>query len=291
MATAHPTAHCTSVFVRLSRLISVVVVAVASTAAFGEAPARVVSMNVCTDQLAMLLAADGQLYSLSPLATDPRISGMAEEAKAYHINSARAEEVYLMQPDLVLAGEYTARAAVDMLERLGVPVVRLKSVQSLTDIPLRLAEIGRALGQDEKAARLAARFEADLAALQPAEGVGRPRVIHYGANGYTLGKNTLTDDMISAAGFTNIASEMGVVYGAALPLELLAMSAPDLVITSALYAGSSRAESVAQHPVVAAVAAPSQPTQLASRDWGCGTPLVLRAIRELAQKREASTGQ
>ena len=291
MVTAHPTAHCTSAFVRLSKLISVAVLALAGTAAFGEAPARVVSMNVCTDQLAMLLAADGQLLSLSPLAIDPRISGMAEEAKAYHINSARAEEVYLMQPDLVLAGQYTARAAVDMLERLGVPVVRLKAVQSLADIPLRLAEIGEALGQSDKAAQLTARFEADLAALQPAEGVARPRVIHYGANGYTLGKNTLTDDMIAAAGFTNIASEMGVMYGAAMPLELLAMSAPDLVITSKLYAGASRAEAVAQHPVVAAVAAPAQPTQLTSRDWGCGTPLVLRAIKELAQKREALTDQ
>jgi len=101
----------------------------------------------------------------------------------------------------------------------------------------------------------------------------------------------LTDDMIAAAGFTNIASEMGVMYGAAMPLELLAMSAPDLVITSKLYAGASRAEAVAQHPVVAAVAAPAQPTQLTSRDWGCGTPLVLRAIKELAQKREALTDQ
>ena len=38
--------------------------------AFADAPARVVSMNLCTDQLAMMLAAPGQLVSVSHLATE-----------------------------------------------------------------------------------------------------------------------------------------------------------------------------------------------------------------------------
>mgnify|MGYP006999250795 CR=1 FL=1 len=45
-------------------------------------PARVVSMNLCTDQLAMALAAPGQLISVSYIARDPRASAMAEEALA-----------------------------------------------------------------------------------------------------------------------------------------------------------------------------------------------------------------
>ena len=49
----------------------------AAPAAAQEAPARVVSMNLCTDQLAMLLAAPGQLLSVSKLARDPMSSAMA----------------------------------------------------------------------------------------------------------------------------------------------------------------------------------------------------------------------
>jgi iron complex transport system substrate-binding protein len=276
--------------VRLSKLISVAVLAlVAGAAAFAEAPKRVVSMNVCTDQLAMLLASEGQLQSLSPLATDPRISGMANAARTYHINSARAEEVYLMQPDLVLAGTYTARASVDMLERLGLKVIRFAPVNSLADVPVRLTEMGAALGREARAAELVAEFKDGLAALEPAADIQRPRAIQYGANGYTQGENTLSDEMIEAAGFINIASEKGISFGANMPLEVLAMSAPDLVITSKLYPGTSRAEGTAQHPVVAAVAGPHAPVQLTSRDWICGTPFVLRAIKELAQHREAFT--
>jgi hypothetical protein len=46
-----------------------------------SAPERVVSINLCTDQPPMMFAAPGQLVSASHLATDPRSSAMAEEAR------------------------------------------------------------------------------------------------------------------------------------------------------------------------------------------------------------------
>ena len=46
------------------------------------APRRVVSINLCTDQLAMMLAAPGQLVSVSQLAGDPHSSAMAEAGEA-----------------------------------------------------------------------------------------------------------------------------------------------------------------------------------------------------------------
>jgi iron complex transport system substrate-binding protein len=79
-------------------------------------------MNVCTDQLAMLIAGEGQLHSVSALASDPRTSAMAGEARAFPANHALAEEIFLMQPDLVLAGTFSARATVGLLRRLGFRV-------------------------------------------------------------------------------------------------------------------------------------------------------------------------
>ena len=86
---------------------------VGASAAFADAPARVVSMNLCTDQLAMLLAAPGQLISVSHLASDPMASTMVAEAQAYPVNRGGAEQILLMEPDLVLAGSYTSLASVE----------------------------------------------------------------------------------------------------------------------------------------------------------------------------------
>ena len=88
-------------------------------------PARVVSINLCTDQLAMMLADPGQLVAVSHLARDPRSSTMVAQAMAYPITYGRAEEVFLKAPDLVLAGTYTTQATVDLLQGLGVEVALL----------------------------------------------------------------------------------------------------------------------------------------------------------------------
>ena len=80
-----------------------------ASGAAAERPQRVVSMNLCTDQLAMLLAAPGQLISVSYLAQDARSSAMAEAAQGFEMNHGLAEEIAFLRPDLVLAGRYTTR--------------------------------------------------------------------------------------------------------------------------------------------------------------------------------------
>ena len=60
-------------------------------AAAQDAPKRVVSMNLCTDQLAMLVADEGQLVSVSHLAIDPHMSAMIAQAAEYEINRGLAE--------------------------------------------------------------------------------------------------------------------------------------------------------------------------------------------------------
>ncbi len=273
------------------KLITFAALVCTGAAAFAEAPRKVVSMNVCTDQMAMMIAAEGQLHSVSTLAFDPRSSAMSDEAQGFVQNAGRAEEVYLMEPDLVLAGSFSARAAVDMLERLGVRVIRFEPAYSLADVSERLRQMGRALGREARAEELVKEFEAGLAALRAAAPEKRPRAIQYVANGFTQGDNTLSDEMIEAAGFANVAAELGIALGARMPLELLAMSAPDLVITSQPYPGASRSEEIPLHPVVAAVTVRQAPVIMSSRDWLCGTPYVLRAISDLAQNRETMGNQ
>src|SRR5262244_750805 len=73
------------------RIVAVLAL-VASLAAGGRAPAqeapaqppsRVVSFNICTDQLVVALADPGQIAGLSPYATDPTLSAVADQARAF----------------------------------------------------------------------------------------------------------------------------------------------------------------------------------------------------------------
>ena len=254
-----------------------------------EAPKRVVSVNLCTDQLAMLVAGPAQLYSVSELAFDPRGSAMAEQAKTYVPNGGFAEEIYLMQPDLVIAGSFSTPATTAMLRRLGVPVVVFDYASSLSDIRDRLVQMGDVLGQTERAQMIVADFDVQLAAFQ-AEATTNPRAALYQANGYTSGDSTLAGQILIAAGFENIATEAGFPYGGFLPLEVLAMSQPDAIITSNPDAARSRAEEILSHPVVEALRETTGTGWFSDRDWVCGTPFVLNAIAETAKLRRELEG-
>ena len=139
---------------RASKALGAVLALWAGAAAAGP-PERVVSINLCTDQLQCLLAEPGQLVSISRISHDPNVSVMLEEARKYPINHGQAEEVFRLTPDLVLAGQFTSSYTVGLLRRLGVEVAQLPLVTSLDEIPDAIREVGGLLGRDSEAETLA----------------------------------------------------------------------------------------------------------------------------------------
>lgn len=250
-------------------------------------PQRVVSMNLCTDQLALLLAAPGQLVSVSYLAHDPNNTRMAEAARALPANYGLAENIVTLRPDLVLAGRYSATATVAMLQRLGVPVVVFEVENSLDDVAHALRRMGEVLGRQAEAEALIARFDADRAALGArVAGRGAARAGLWYAGGYTGGRNGLSGAILAAAGLDTIADELGLPWGGRIALEQLLLSAPDHLVTGRRYAGHSEAQALLDHPALRALSAHG--TTMADRDWVCGTPHVLAAVAELIAAREGA---
>ena len=243
-------------------------------AAAASGPARVVSLNLCTDQLAMLIAAPGQLQSVSWLAADPAVSLMPDQARATGLNHGSAEEVFLQAPDLVLAGTWSTGPTTQMLRRLNLRVETLPPTQSIADLRAAITRMGALLGQPERAARVLADFDAALAAVPR----GAPRrATTYGANGYTTGPDTLSGDIMRRAGLVLLAE----ANGGPLALEQLVMAAPDLIVTGSRYPTPSRAESVLDHPAFAAI--PAARVSVPDRDWICGLPAIVHTAERLAQ--------
>ena len=282
-----------SVFARVSEGLAPVL-ALALWAGVGSAqtapPARVVSMNLCTDQLALMLAAPGQLISVSYLAHDGAVAPLREAARALAANRGLAEEIYLLDPDLVLAGRYSTVATVAMLNRLGVPVIRFEPEASLDDGVGALAHMGSALGREAEAQALIAGFRADRARLaaflrDARAGTEGPRAVLYSARGWTGGSQTLSGDILRAAGLRNLADELGFVWGGMLGLEALLMADPDrLILGSDTQAGWSEARALLRHPALRQSRAYRAGVATNDRDWVCGTPHVLAAIARLIEE-------
>ncbi len=282
---------------RLSRLAALgaalaLWVGVAVPAAWADAPARVVSINLCTDQIAMMLAAPGQLVSVSYLARDPRSSAMALEALAYPVNRSGAEEIYLMKPDLVLGGTWSTPATVSMLRRLGIRVETLPPADSFAETAEQIRAVGRLMGREAEGEALAGAFEARLASFPlTGEDAARPRLALYAANGITSGAGSLSDEIIRRAGFANVADEVELPANGQLSLERLVLAAPDVIVTSQVFPGRSEAEAILDHPALRALEARVAGTATTDADWVCGLPQTLDAVEAMIRLRESLGGR
>lgn len=257
------------------------------SASAAEPPRRVVSMNVCTDQLAMLIAAEGQLHAVSYLAGDPTASVLTEDAGRYRVNHGLAEEVFLMRPDLVLAGTFSTRATVGLLRRLGVRVEEFAPESSFDDVRANLERMGDILGRAERAAELIAELDRGLAELRADAGPERTVALYY-ANSYTSGAGTLADAVVRAAGLRNIADGLGLTGTVRLPLELLVLAGPDLIAGGDRRSAPALADQNFAHPAYTALAARVQAVELPSRYTVCGAPFTLDAARLLHEAARAS---
>ena len=264
------------VFVQLFKQI-LINVALLLWATFSYAASqKIVSLNLCTDQLLLLLADPIQIASLSKIADDPNVSFLAEKSAGFKKNRGDAEEIFVNNPDLVVAGVYTEKATVQILQSLGVRVEIFPIEQNFDDIVKNIRKMGLLIGHSDRAKRMIDDFNFRLEELR--SGISeRPRAAIYSANGYTTGTDTLSGQILKTAGFRNITEEVGMSFGGTLPLETLVMLKPDLVITGKAYPGHSRSEEILKHPALRPFKAITQ----TDAKWVCGTPAVLDAVEEL----------
>lgn len=264
----------------LAAAMPLVILPVEATLA-DEAPQRVVSMNVCTDQLAMLVADKGQLISVTSLASDPKVSALASEAKSYGVNHGLAEEIFLMKPGLVLAGTYTTRATVAMLQRLGFRVEQFAPATSFDEVRAHLRRMGRLLGHEERAEALISAMDRSLSeTIKPSQ---RKTVALYYPNNYTSGSGTLMDDVVEHAGLSNLAGVKGIIGAAPMPLEALVVAKPDLLVLGEPYTTPALAFQNYTHPALRALMLETQQVTLPSNLTVCGGPFSAQAVALLAK--------
>lgn len=264
-----------------------VVVAVAATAA-AEPPKRVVSINLCTDQLALALAAPGQVAAVSRLSLDPNLSDVVEVARDLVVTDGTAEEIVPLAPDLVLAGAHTSRATVSILRRLGHRVEEFAPPRNFADIRASLFRMGELLDQRERAAALVAAFDravGELRASAPAESAPLAVVYHVGQR--AEGRGTIAHDILVAAGWRNLAAELGIEETGALPLEVVLMHRPDVVLVGAAEADwLTPSQPNLGHPAVRSAFAEGTHIAVMPDRWiVCGNTSVTEVVRRLVYER------
>lgn len=261
-----------------------------STAAEPAARAsRIVSLNLCTDELALRLADPDRLVSVTWLSQDPLSGNLAEAARRHRANHGLVEEILPLAPDLVLAGRYTTRNAVAILRRAGIRVVEFDIPKDLAGAKAQIREVAAAIGEETRGRALVEEMDDRLSRLPPVDrGGAAPRVFVLRPNGFAPGRGSLVDDILTAAGLDNLGASLNLGAYAQVPLERVVLERADALIVDTEPAGPpSLATAVLTHPILRALSPRPRLISIPSRLWTCAGPNLVEAIARL---RTASAG-
>lgn len=255
--------------------------AVARAAGTAQGPTRVVSMNLCADELVLRLADRGQVAAVTTLAGDPRGSTVAAEAAGLPVTRGLTEEIVALRPDLVIAGAFTTRTTVGMLTRVGVPVLELGVPADFDGVRAQIRQVAAALGRSERGEAMVAALDARLAAVTLAT---RPlRALVMRPNAFTVAPGGLGDALVRAAGLVNFAAEIGRDRFGQVPLEAAALAEVDLIVVDESEPRApSLADTLLQHPVFRAMGRAGRTVAIPNRFWTCPGPQVAEVVARLA---------
>lgn len=238
-------------------------------------PRRVASLNLCTDELLLALAAPDQIVSVTHLAQDPAETPLWRQARRFARNDGSLLSVAAMRPDLVLSMGGGARDRLRIAGRLGVPTLDLPFAQNLADVEAAIRRVAAALGRPEAGAHLLRR----IAALRTGAPPARLDTIWLGGGGRTVAPQGLEAQWMALAGLRQRA-----MRGDRVPLETLILRPPQVLLRSDYREGQySGAQRWLAHPVARRVRA-GRTLATDGRRWTCMGPLLIGEIERLRRE-------
>lgn len=270
------------------RLISLFLLALLSFATMATPitpPQRIVSINLCADELLLLLADPQQISALTHLSQDEAASYFQTQALAYPTTQGLAEEVLPFKPDLVIAGEYGGLQTVNLLKKLGIRVETLPLANNMQQVFSNIEWIATLTGHPKRGAEIIKTMQARLAQL-PAIEANAPLAAVYDPNGYTVGAASLRGQSIRLAGWRNAGELAGVADYGSLDLETMVRLQPDALIDSPYTLNTySRAEALAKHPALRGLRLNPKIISIPSNRTICDGPWTIDTIETLVHER------
>lgn len=252
-----------------------------------EAPRRIVSFNLCADQLLVALADPDQIAGLSPYAADLHLSTVADTAARFPRLDWNAESVVNLAPDLVLMGP-TARPTQAMLAAMNIRTVDVELVSTLDHAQRQAREFGALIGHPERGEALAQALARTAQRLAARARDDRTTGLVVERRGYTAGPESLAAAMIAVAGLqTPRGAPPG--YGGFVSLEHLLVMRPDvLVLKDAPESAVDQSALYLTHPALRRHFPAGRIVSLPARYTLCGGPALLDGLGYLERALAAT---
>ncbi len=247
-------------------------------------PKRIVSLDYCADQFVLKFADKASIRAVSPDAVR-QFSYMRDAAVGLPSVRPNAEDVLLLQPDLVVRSYGGGPNAGAFFEKAGVPVLQVGFASDMESIKSVIRDMSAGLG--DAAAGEATILEMDRRLASIPKYQNPPEALYMTPSGVTSGTGTQVDEMLQAAGLGNFQKLPG---WRSIPLERLAYEQPDVVAAAFFETLTNHPDawSAMKHPVAKRQMRDLPTVPLQGAWTSCGSWFLLDAIEALSDFENAS---
>jgi iron complex transport system substrate-binding protein len=244
-------------------------------AAAHAAPKRVASLNLCTDELLLMLAAPEQIVSVTHLSQQQAETTLWRQARRYRKNDGTLVSVATLRPDLILSMGGGGRDRSRIARRLGVTTLDLPFPQSLGDIENSIGKVAEAVGRQGAGTELLRRLRA-LRSTAPAR---RFDTIWLGGGGRSVSDSGLAAQWMALSGM-----RQRPLRGDRVSLEHLLVRPPRILLRSDYRSGQYSGEQRwLSHPLARGTGK-SRTLVSDGRPWTCMGPAMIAEIARLRGK-------
>ena len=266
-----------------SRLTHAIIVASLSLphSALAAAP-RIISMNICTDQLLLAIADPAQIMGLSRFSRDAR-QGFGDKARNFAILSGGAEDILVLKPDVVAASDFDKRSTREILRANGQDLVEFSIPRTLANVREQIRQMGDLAGHPERASAEIARLDAAISGAKQAAAGKHFRMLPLSRRGWVPGRDSFVGAILAETGLVSAAGELGITFGGFVSMEEIIRLKPDFLVVSD---ASERAEDDGRafllHPALERFYPKSKRIVIPERMTECGGVLLADALNALS---------
>lgn len=238
-----------------------------AAAAWTGPPARVASLNLCTDELLLALAAPGQISSLTHLSHDRRESAYWHMARLYPSNSGTILSVAKDKPDLIVTMGGSGRDSAGLAAAIGARLVDLPFPATVADVEHGVWTLAQALGRERQGVALNTRIRRTLSAAP----VRQSDAVFIGSAGRSMAPTGAGAEWMAAAGYRQIS-----LAGNRISRETLLRSPPLTLVVS-----NYRMDQYSRSDLVPVARARDSRVVTDGRRWTCMGPSLIPEILRL----------
>jgi len=234
---------------------------------YSDKPTGIVSLDLCTDWMLLKYAERSQVRAFSSLLYQYQADWVPDELPTH---DGSLENILLLEPELLITGEYNAILLRKRLMQLGKTVKVLPLPHGLDSIRdyqqrfLSIVQSGASIDDEV--------WEKSFVSKNKS-------LLLLGANGIGTGRNTLEHDMLTKAGWSNYIQQSGYVN---LQMEQIVADPPDAIYWSAPLS-NSLANLFLHHPAIKKIMVDTDTPRDENWRWQCPGPWNLELIEELSQ--------